>query len=369
MPIERLHQEDRYWCDATLLCQRIQTRQRQIGFLPCPELFGTSDVFNSSCEVIPNHLAWLDVTYGIPEDKTSLGGCLGRLKISVNDPMLVPTLVWGQYIGVGANTRFGFGRYHIEELGPDPSACRRSTGLTELAFRHPAADNIAARYDIESGRLSEKIRELHSGTYEPDEPQDVWIDQGKRRRLLSIPPRLDRALQRCVNDLLAPAIDGFLENSSLAYRKGLGRSTAAKRIRDARHQGFQWALKADFSSFFDSVDHARLKDQLDAYIQDDELVLLIMKWVTAGAPEPGRGLPTGAVLSPLLANIFLDSFDEYVEAQGRRLVRYTDDLLLLFNQRAPRSTMEFLFIQLMLCGHQQGFRTFNLGMSPLSGID
>jgi len=321
---------DRYWCDPVLLTQRLQMRQRQIGFAPTLELFGDDDIRPDCCAVVHNHLAWLDVTYGTPNDQTSLGGCFGRLRLSIQDPMIIPTLVWGQYVGVGANTRFGFGRYRIEEAGPDSSACQRSTGLVSLAFRHPAADNIAARYDIESGRLSEQIRDLHAGSYQPGEPQDVWIDQGQRRRLLSIPPRLDRAMQRCVNELLAPAIDRFLENSSLAYRKGLGRHTAARRIRDAWHQGYQWALKADFSKFFDSVDHRRLKDHLDAYINDDELVELIMKWVIIGAPEPGKGLPTGAVLSPLLANIFLDSFDEYVENQGRRLIRYADDLMLLF---------------------------------------
>ncbi len=324
------HYVDRYWCDAAALCQRMQTRQRQVGYQPPPDLFSDSDLSPHSCEVIRNHLAWLDVTYGMQDDKTSLGGCFGRLKLRILDPAVIPILVWGQYVGVGANPKFGFGRFRIEELGPDATACTRSSSLISLAFRHPAADNIAARYDIESGRLSEKIRELHAGQHEPGEPQEVWIDQGKRRRLLSIPPRLDRALQRCVNDILAPAIDRFLENSSLAYRKGLNRTTAAKRIRDAWHQGYQWALKADFSKFFDSVDHGQLKDSLDAYVNDDELVELVMKWVRCGSPEDDVGLPTGAVLSPLLANIFLDSFDEYVESQGRRLVRYADDLMLLF---------------------------------------
>ncbi len=68
------------------------------------------------------------------DDKTSLGGCFGRLKLRILDPSVIPILVWGQYVGVGANPKFGFGRFRIEELGPDATACTRSTSLISLAF-------------------------------------------------------------------------------------------------------------------------------------------------------------------------------------------------------------------------------------------
>src|SRR5262249_59106429 len=88
--------------------------------------------------------------------------------------------------------------------------------------------------------------------------------------------------------------------------------------------------RSDFHRFFDSIDHGLLRQRLDAYLADDRLVELIMLWVTSGAIQPGRGLPTGSVLSPLLANLFLDQFDEHVVGEGARLVRYADDFLLLF---------------------------------------
>jgi CRISPR-associated protein Cas1 len=130
--------------------------------------------------------------------------------------------------------------------------------------------------------------------------------------------------------MLSPVLDRFLSDSCQAYRRGLGRKTAAERIHKAFGEGWRWALKADFHRFFDSVDHALLRDKLEAYIQDDALVDLLMQWIAAGAPQPGRGLPTGAVVSPLLANLFLEEFDRQVHEDGGRLVRYGDDFVLLF---------------------------------------
>jgi len=89
-------------------------------------------------------------------------------------------------------------------------------------------------------------------------------------------------------------------------------------------------LRSDFHRFFDSVDHQLLREKLEVYVQDDEMVNLLMQWVESGAPWPGRGLPTGAVISPLLANLFLDDFDRQVQADGGLLVRYADDFVLLF---------------------------------------
>ena len=311
----------------------MQNRQRSIGFLPGAN--GHDLELPTDCvELLGNELAWLDVTYGPANNKTSLGGSFGRIRIKVLKKSILPTLVRGQYVGVGENLKFGFGKFRIEELGTDATACQRSVSLRDLAFRNPAPDLAAAQYGLEPGRISTLVRSLDDGSYEPAPSYSVWINQKHRQRLLAIPTRDDRAMQRCVNQLLAPAIDGFLENSSLAYRKGLNRDRAAHRIRDAWRQGYRWALRADFCRFFDTVDHEQLRDCMDAYINDDQIVELLMKWVVSGAPEDKTGLPTGAVISPMLANMFLDRFDEQVEKDGRCLVRYADDLMLLFKTEA-----------------------------------
>ncbi len=279
-------------------------------------------------------MAWLDLAWGPQNRRKRLGGALGRIAVKVHDPRVLTALVLGQYLQVGSNTRFGFGRYRIRELGNDPLACPRSAGLIELALVHGGLDRIAADLDIESGGLQRAVAEVAAGTYAPDPPtRSRLLAKGKHREL-AVPSRQDRALQTVIVRNLAPALDLLFERSSFAYRSGLGTHSAARRIRMAFRNGFVYALKADFRQFFDTVDHRLLETRLRAYLRDDAAADLILAWVWTAAPEKGRGLPTGAPISPLLANLFLDTFDEEIARQGGRLVRYADDFLILFRDPA-----------------------------------
>jgi CRISPR-associated endonuclease Cas1 len=280
---------------------------------------------------LANGLVWLDLAYGPRSMRKTLGGAVGRVTLRVPDPRAARLLVLGQYVRIGENTRFGFGSYTVDELGPDLYACKRAVSLLSYCLKSPEVDVRAAELDLPSGVTREAVGLMEAGHYQPEPHTTITIRQGHDRlRRLSIPSRLDRALQRAVMDRLGPALNMLFEESSFAYRKGLGRNKAANRIRGAYRQGFRYALRTDFSRFFDSIDHDRLRCRLEAYLADDEMVDLLMSWVENGAPEPGRGLPTGAPLSPLISNLFLDTFDEQVEASGACLVRYADDFLMLF---------------------------------------
>ena len=105
---------------------------------------------------------------------------------------------------------------------------------------------------------------------------------------------------------------------------------AAARLRTAVKQGYEWALKADFRAFFDSIDHRELAQRLQVYVGDDELSKLIMAWIKSGSPYEHRGVPTGAPVSPVVSNMFLDVFDESIKKTGGFLVRYADDFLILY---------------------------------------
>jgi CRISPR-associated protein Cas1 len=251
----------------------------------------------------------------------------------VRNPFVIDVLVLGQYVRVGMSTRFGFGCYRIEELGPAPFRAQRSASLLDLALTDRRVDKLAALAELPAGVASRQVRAIRQGTYQP-RPSVRLIIGGEHPRVLSIPAPEDRVLQRAVLDTIAPALDLFFEESSMAYRKGLGRYRASQRIRDAYRDGYRWALRSDFHRFFDSIDHGLLRHRLDAYLADDRLVELIMLWVTSGSIQPGRGLPTGSVVSPLLANLFLDQFDEHVAREDSRLIRYADDFLLLFRDEA-----------------------------------
>jgi CRISP-associated protein Cas1 len=316
---------DRHEFDPVLLLSRLRARLSDLGFEP-PPLHGEAPP-----EVAENRLVWLDLSYGPRQARKALGGALGRVVLHGVGPAAGRVLALGQWVRVGESTRFGFGDYRIEELGPHPFPCRRTRPLLELVCRDGVLDELADEHELASGVLAHAARELCAGDYEPRPSARVEIASAAgKTRILAIPSLLDRALQRAVLRYLAPALDLFLEESSLAYRQGLGRHRAADRVRQAFSRGYRWALKSDFSEFFDSVDHRELRARLETYVADDGLVAALMRWVQSGAAALRQGIPQGAPVSPLLANLFLDEFDEHVAALGAMLVRYGDDFLMLF---------------------------------------
>ncbi|MEZ6127781.1 MAG: CRISPR-associated endonuclease Cas1 [Planctomycetaceae bacterium] len=284
-----------------------------------------------------NHLVWLDIGYGAAQKRKALGGAVGSVTIRLMSPALLRPLVMAQYVRTGEKLRWGFGAIRIAELGDHPFRPVRSRSLLELAFDSPQVSAAANACDVSSGVIRRRVQEILTGSYKPRKPRHYILpakEMDARPRLLSVAHPEDRALQTAVLRQIAPALDIFLEESSMAYRQGLGRHKAAQRLRQAYQSGFEWAVRSDIHRFFDSVDHELLRQRLNAYLADGPMVELLMKWVTAGSPFHRRGLPTGSPLSPVLSNLFLDRFDEHVEAEGGFLVRYADDFLILFRSAA-----------------------------------
>jgi CRISPR-associated endonuclease Cas1 len=325
---------DREYFSPASFLSRLHRRLNTLGVSPLSSSIAIPDtepgVVSTHASVGENQLVWLDISYGMKKARKALGGAQGRVRITAIDPVAATLLVWGQYVRIGEGTRFGFGNYRIEQLGLMPYACARSSSLLHLALQSRELDDEAERHELGSGILGGAARRLIAGEYQPAPPTRIEITTSSRTRVLAIPRPLDRALQRAVLKTIDPGVDMLLEDSSLAYRHGLGRQRAALRINEAYRRGFQWALKSDFSTFFDSVDHAILEQRLAAYLADDELVRAIMLWVASSSPRTHQGLPTGAPLSPLLSNLFLDRFDEHIQAQGGYLVRYADDFVILY---------------------------------------
>lgn len=321
------------WFDARYFDPDLFIRRaaRRVGELAVSKQAEIPDV--PLAKVIENRLTWLDFSYGTGERRKSLGGAVGTLSMEILHPDVIEPLIWGQYLGAGESTRFGLGVFRIMELGPSTYACTRSRTLLDGALDHPAAHNLAIEADLPPGRLGHIANLAREGLYKPAPVfhTDIPRKDGTVRHL-ALPSPEDTILQRCVIAAVGPALDLFFEGSSLAYRKGLGRHRAARRIKYAYDKGYHWAVRADFHHFFDAISHELLETKLLAYLADPSLVDLIMRWVRGGAPETGRGLPTGAPISPLLANLFLDQFDERVAAEGAWLVRYADDFLVLFKE-------------------------------------
>ncbi|MHB8579662.1 MAG: CRISPR-associated endonuclease Cas1, partial [Ignavibacteriaceae bacterium] len=180
-----------------------------------------------------------------------------------------------------------------------------------------------------------------------------------KMRALSVPVFRDRLLQKAVNNIIMPSIDRLLEDSSFAYRKGISRIGAAKAIVKAKQEGFKFAVKTDIESFFDNVDWNILFNKLDVLYHNDPILKILETWIKQPVYFEGRviirdrGLPQGAVISPVLANLFLDEFDEMLE-KNFKLIRYADDIVILCRSKSEienaietaKNTLEKLHLEL-----------------------
>ena len=214
------------------------------------------------------------------------------------------------------------------------------------AWNKVVSNDGMAGYDKQSitdysWRIEEHLaalgRQLLTGTYEPQPLLKLVMlkPTGKLRTLL-IPTVMDRVAQTAAAIVLTPLVDSDLGANTFAYRQGLSRITAAREIERLRNLGYHWVVDADISSFFDTVDHPLLFQRFRELCDDEELLKLISRWLTAEIVDGQNpkvkntiGLPQGCPISPMLANLYLDKFDERIEKEGFKLVRFADDFLIL----------------------------------------
>jgi len=201
-----------------------------------------------------------------------------------------------------------------------------------------------------SGDLDEKLGELEdlakSGRYRAPPVRRATIPKdGGGTRKLGIPTVADKVQQRAYAMLLEDVYEQVFLDCSYGFRPGRSAHQALTTVREGlRSMGGGWVLDVDIKSFFDSVDHAILRDLVSKRVRDGVVHRMIGKWLNAGVLEGGavvrsdRGTPQGGVISPVLANIYLHyAVDEWFENEvkprmrGRAfMVRYADDIVMVF---------------------------------------
>ncbi|HYO90057.1 MAG TPA: reverse transcriptase domain-containing protein, partial [Pyrinomonadaceae bacterium] len=312
--------------------------------------------------MIEQHLLWLDIPLdGAPGKHENqpkgytLGGVVGKIAFTHVPEAWLPFLVLGQYVHAGEKTHYGLGRYLIEEcqaledehFQPARTIYQDLVNPARLedAYAHivehsiaPGIDGCAPGdcHDTHELIAAQLATELHTGTYSPSPLLGFIAPKGESRlRPLAVPTVRDRMVQRAACELLTPAIETLLEDCSYAYRKGFSRAGAARAIEKAYDEGFRYVLDADIASFFDAVDWNRICAKLEALFPFEPLVKLIKEWLRVPVAFEGklikreRGLPQGIPVSPLLANLYLDEFDEELLGRDYRLVRFADDFVVL----------------------------------------
>lgn len=214
------------------------------------------------------------------------------------------------------------------------------------AFQQVAKKRGAAGVDHETTaaferRMPEAIWELSdalkSGTFRPQAVRRVQIPKPgtSETRTLGIPTVRDRVVQTAIVNVTEPIFDRDFAEHSYGFRPERGAKDALRRVAELLKRGYVHVVDADLKGYFDSIPHDKLMDRLKAKIADGPVLRLIESFLHADILDeasqwtPTEGAPQGAVLSPLLSNVYLDPLDHLLAGQGFEMVRYADDFVIL----------------------------------------
>jgi RNA-directed DNA polymerase len=185
-------------------------------------------------------------------------------------------------------------------------------------------------------------RTLKEGSYQPAAIRREWIPKpgSNERRPLGIPTVRDRVVQKALLATIEPIFEREFAEQSYGFRPGRGCKDALRRVDQLLKSGYEWVVDADLKSYFDTIPHEQLLKRIEEKVADGRVLEIIRKYLQQGVLEnmcywqPEAGTPQGAVISPLLSNIYLDPLDQLMKTSGIEMVRYADDFLLLCRSEA-----------------------------------
>ena len=226
-----------------------------------------------------------------------------------------------------------------------PMNLQRALGTVTRRKTSPGIDGRSAASvarDAES-EVATLERLLREGKYEPQPVKRVWIPKpgSREKRPLGIPTIRGRIVETALRDVIEPIFEQSFAEHSYGFRPGRGAKQAVARVEVLLNEGRHWVVDADIKGYFDNIPHQQLMDRVGDKISDSRVLGLIGKMLKQGVMESAKGwtpteqgTPQGAVISPLLANIYLDPLDHEMAARGREMIRYADDFVILCKTQA-----------------------------------
>lgn len=208
----------------------------------------------------------------------------------------------------------------------------------------PGVDGITIeRFAKDSqSRLLAVKEQIKAGTYQPKPVKRVWIDKlgSREKRPLGVPTVTERIVQSALRMVIEPIFEKDFAEHSYGFRPGRGCKDGLRRVDQLLHEGRRWIVDADLKGYFDTIPHVQLMELVKGKIADGRVLELIKSYLKQGVLdelqqyEAGEeGTPQGAVISPLLANLYLDGLDHLMAGKGWEMVRYADDFIILCHTR------------------------------------
>jgi RNA-directed DNA polymerase len=203
---------------------------------------------------------------------------------------------------------------------------------------HVSIDMFGQRLFEELTRILEQLDE---GIYEPQSIRRVHIPKpgSKETRPLGIPTVRDRVVQTALRNVMEPIFERDFAEHSYGFRPGRGAKDALRYVDARLKEGHVYVVDADLKSYFDTIPKDKLMELIRQKVSDGRVLALIEAFLNQEVMEsakrwvPTKGTPQGAVISPLLANIYLDPLDHLMAEEGFEMVRYADDFVILCRTR------------------------------------
>ena len=258
---------------------------------------------------IRSRWSWVEASVWTDRMLTALeNGVKGGVWFSLIDKVYNPRNLWSSWAKVARN--------------------RGSAGVDGITLKQYERD-----VEANLSWLSERLR---LGDYRPKAIRRACIPKADgTQRPLGIPTVADRIVQGALRQVIEPIFERQFAAQSYGFRPGRSCRDALRRVQELLSEGQRYVVDADLKSYFDTIPHKRLMEQVRKRVADGRVLKLIESFLEAKIMDdrdqwaPTAGAPQGAVLSPLLSNIYLDPLDHRMAESGYEMVRYADDFVIL----------------------------------------
>lgn len=273
-------------------------------------------------------------------------GMRGSLYVKGNILPLLPLFQLGEAIHISGKQGGGLGCYQLHLNKPFFDKRLQNKQTRKKAWLRMQDKTDAVEMLPDNPRVMKSLtNRIFDGRYQhsPAVCYTIPKSDGRRRCVGTLEPE-DAFVHKLLHTTLAPTFDRMFQHASVGFRRGKSVDTAIEHIEKGVAAGRKWVVESDIAAFFDSINRSFLEKQLDTCIPKGDVLTRSLLFQCIDAPRvPAAnsssqplpdGLLQGSPLSPLLANLYLDPFDQAVEKSGNMLIRYADDFVILTKDQA-----------------------------------